>query len=184
MTVNKFSLDNIATPQLERQRSLKADPAFKGLWSIELWRDGKCIHKEDAPNGVTNVGKNSILGVQFHADTQITAWYLGLIDASGYSALAAGDTMSSHAGWTELTGYSQATRPQWSPDAAASQAITNSTLVQFDINATGTLKGGFLVSNSTKGGTTGTLWGTALFSGDIPVSNGDILKVTYTVSAS
>jgi hypothetical protein len=34
------------------------------------------------------------------------------------------------------------------------------------------VKGIFIVTNNTKGGTTGTLWSTALFSADVPVANG------------
>jgi hypothetical protein len=136
-------------------------------------------------NDITNEGKNTILDVMFKDGTQIasTSWYLGLISNSGYSALAAGDTMSSHTGWTEFTGYSQSTRVAWGPGAASGQSTTNATPATFDINATGTLKGIFVTSNSTKSGTTGKLWATGLFAADVPVSNGDQMKITYTVSS-
>jgi hypothetical protein len=136
-------------------------------------------------NDITNEGKNTIFDVMFHDGTQIasSSWYLGLISNSGYSALAAGDTMSSHSGWTEFTAYTQSTRVAWGPGAAASQSTTNASPATFDINASGTVKGIFVTSNSTKSGTTGKLWATGLFTADVPVSNGDQLKVTYTVSA-
>jgi hypothetical protein len=162
-----------------------AQAGLNGHWQAEHIRDGKVLNKYDFPNDITNQGKNSLFEVYFHDGTQIAAasWFIGLISNSGYSALAAGDTMASHAGWTEFTGYSQATRVAWGPGAAASQSITNASPATFDINASGTVKGIFVVSNSTKGGTTGTLWSTALFSADVPVANGDQLRVTYTVSA-
>lgn len=168
-------------------RGRKVEQGFfpKGHWTVEHIRDGKSIGSYSFPNDITNQGKNSIFNVYFFDATQIasTSWFAGLISNSGYSALAAADTMSSHAGWTELTGYSQATRPLWGQGTAASQQITNASPITFDINASGTVKGVFIVSNSTKGGTTGTLWATALFAADVPVSNGDQLKATYTVSA-
>lgn len=156
-----------------------------GHWQAEHIRDGKVLKKYDFPNDITNQGKNSLFEIMFHDGTQIanSSWFIGLISNSGYSALAAADTMSSHAGWTEFTGYSQGTRVAWGAGAAASQSITNASPATFDITSSGTVKGIFVVSNSTKGGTTGTLWSTALFSADVPVANGDQLRVTYTVSA-
>lgn len=158
---------------------------LRGKWQLEHVRNGAVIGTQDFPNDITNQGKNSLFEIMFHDGTQIasSSWFIGLISSSSYSALAAGDVMSSHAGWTELTGYTQSTRVAWGPGAAASQSITNASPATFDINATGTAKGVFVVSNSTKGGTTGTLWSTALFSADVPVANGDQLRVTYTVSA-
>lgn len=156
----------------------------KGRFKVEHFRDGQRINEYNFDNDIVNVGKNDILDVYFSDGTQTAAssWYIGLISNSGFSALAAADTMASHAGWTEFTGYSQATRVAWGPGAPASQSITNGTPAQFDINATGTVKGVFVVNQSTKSGTTGTLWATALFSADVPVTSGDQLKVTYTVN--
>lgn len=168
-----------------RNRGAGNDFVPKGRWVIEHLRAGKVIGTYEFPNDITNEGKNHIFGVQFFDVTQIasSSWFAGLISNSGYSALAAGDTMASHAGWTELTGYTQATRPAWGQGTPASQSITNASPITFDINASGTVKGVFITSNSTKGGTTGKLWATALFAADVPVSNGDQLKATYTVSA-
>jgi hypothetical protein len=145
---------------------------------------GREIGVYDVKNLVVNQGKNDILEVYFHDGTATAAsgWYMGLISSSGYSAIAAGDTAASHSGWTEFTGYSESTRQSWGQGAAASQSITNSTPVTFSINATGTVKGAFIITNSTKGGTSGKLWAAALFSADVPVNNGDQLKVTYTLS--
>ncbi len=157
----------------------------KGKFHAEHWRDGKCIGVYDFPNDITNEGKNYILDVMFHDQTQIasTSWFIGLISSSGYSALAAADVMNSHAGWTEFTGYSQSTRVLWGQGAPSSQSITNASPATFDITGGGTLKGVFITTNSTKSGTSGKLWATALFSADVPVSNGDQIKITYTVSS-
>ncbi|MBA4019202.1 MAG: hypothetical protein C0483_18710 [Pirellula sp.] len=137
-------------------------------------------------NGITTAGINNLFNVYFGATSKAAAWYMGLIASSGYSALAAGDTMSSHAGWTEETSnYSQATRPQWTPASASGASVSNSSSVDFTITGSVTVKGIFLVDNSTKSGTTGTLWATALFtSGDQALVNGQTLKVTYICSGS
>ena len=48
-------------------------------------------------NGITTAGINNLFNVYFGATSKAAAWYMGLIASSGYSALAAADTMSSHA---------------------------------------------------------------------------------------
>ncbi len=159
---------------------------LKGFYpKVEHWREGKLFDVYSLHNDITNEGKNLILEVMFKDGSQIasTSWFIGLISNSGYSALAAGDTMASHSGWTEFTGYSQSTRVVWGGGTPASQSITNASPATFDINATGTLKGIFVPSNSTKSGTTGKLWATGLFAADVPVTSGDQMKITYTVSS-
>ena len=147
--------------------------------------DGKVKAKQKIANGITNVGKNKILDDMFNDGTQTAnnSWFIGLIDLSGFTALAAADTMAIHSGWNEFTTYSEANRVAWGSGAASSQSTTNSSPATFNITGTATVKGVFVVTNNTKSGTTGVLWATALFSSDVPVSNGDQLKVTYTVSA-
>ncbi len=136
----------------------------------------------DIPNGIVDEGLNHILDTQFAAGTPVTAWFIGIVDNSGFSAFADADVMNSHAGWNEFTTYTEATRVAWAEDAASSRSITNTTSSDFAITGSGTLKGIFLVSNSTKSGTTGVLWATAAFASNVAVVNGDSLKITYTVS--
>jgi hypothetical protein len=154
----------------------------QGKYQLEHYRDGQLIGCYDFPNGITDAGLNHILGVQFNSTTQVTAWYTGLVDNSGWTAFAAGDTMSSHTGWNEFTNYSESTRQEWDAGSPSARSITNASPVTFTINGSGTLKGIFIVSNSTKSGTTGTLWSTAAFATTVPVASADVLKVTYTVS--
>lgn len=159
-------------------------PKFAGKFKAEHWRDGKKIGEYDIPNGITNIGKDTALNILFGPTAKISTWYIGLISLASYSALAAADTMSSHAGWVEFTGYSESVRQTWGAGSAASQSITNASVATFTINATGTVKGIFIPSDSTKSGTTGTLWSTALFGSDVAVLSGDLIKITYTVTAA
>lgn len=156
-----------------------------GHYVIEHIRDGEVIGTYEFDNDIVNEGKNLIFNVMFNGTTQVAAnsWFLGLISLVGYSALAAADVMNSHAGWTEFVGYSGGARPAWGQGSASSQTITNGTATTFNLTATGTVKGIFVTSNSTISGTSGYLWATALFTADVPVVNGDQLKVTYTLNA-
>jgi hypothetical protein len=137
----------------------------------------------DIPNGIVDEGLNHILDTQFHGTSQISTWYIGLVDNSGWTSFADADVLSSHSGWSESTDYTEGARVTWAEDAASARSITNSTTADFSVNATGNIKGIFMSSNSTKAtGNTGTLWSTAAFSSVVAVANGDTLKVTYTVS--
>jgi len=155
-----------------------------GFFEVEIWRKDQIIGHEFF-NAVTNEGLNNMLGVTFHGDTQQTSWYMLLISATSYSALAAGDTMASHSGWLEATAYSESTRQQWTCGSPALKSITNGTAVTFTISVDGTvIKGIGVTSDNTKSGTTGKLWSTGLFSSDQTLLNGDQLKITYTVNIS
>ena len=162
---------------------MKSDLKIKGFLTIEHRNEaGKLIGLYKIPNGIVNEGLNHILETQFHSGSQVTTWYVGLVDASGWTAWNDVDVMNSHAGWTESTAYTEGTRPQWTCGAAAAREITNASTVDFSINATATMKGIFITSNNAKSGTTGVLWSTAAFSSEVSVGSGDTFKITYTVS--
>ena len=169
---------------LSKKRRLQTRlQALGGKFQVEHRdSDGNLKGVYDLPNGIVDVGLNNLLSVHFNSGTQITAWFIGIVDNSGFSAFANADTMASHSGWNEFTTYSEATRVAWAEDAPAARSITNTTSADFSITGTGTLKGIFVISNSTKSGTTGTLWATAAFASNVAVVNGDSLKITYTVS--
>jgi len=175
---------------------------LKGYFKVEHWRGGKRIDERQFPNGVTNEGKNFLLNVMFNGGTAKATWNLGLISGTGYTALAAADTYDNidqaGNGWDEFASYtdpanadSAVTRPEWTEGAASGQAITNSSVVVFDLTGAGTVKGLFLAGGTnaaTKSDHTlsgNILWATALFSGgDVVVTGGDQLKVTYTVNTN
>jgi hypothetical protein len=154
-----------------------------GFYEVECVRDGEVVWTDRIDNLVTTVGKNDALDKYLAGSAYTAAWYLGLIDSGSYSAVAAADTSASHGGWTESTAYSQGARPTAAWSAASAGAKALSSAASFSINAGATIKGCFLISNSTKGGTTGILYSAGLFSGgDKVVQNGDTLNVSYTAS--
>ena len=162
-----------------------------GKYFIECYdKDGNLKWTDESKNLVVNVGLQYMAGVALTSTSQITTWYVGLYGAAASNSPAAGDTMSSHAGWTEVTAYSESTRVAASFTAATNanpSVVTNSSSkAVFTINGTTTVGGAFLTSGSAKSGTTGTLFSAADFSspGDRSVVSGDILNVTYTFSLS
>ena len=156
-------------------------------------KDGKLKWTAEEKNLVVNVGLQYMCGTGLTSTTQITTWYIGLYGPGATNSPNATDTMLSHGaqgagGWTEVVPYSNATRPACTFVAATnanpSVATSAASPAAFTINATQVVGGAFLVSNSTKSGTTGTLFSAADFSspGDRSVVSGDTLNVTYTLS--
>lgn len=158
-----------------------------GVFFFECYdKDGNLKWKDEAKNLVVNQGLKDMNDKYFSGSAYTATWFLGLINASPTPSYVAGDTAASHAGWSETTAYSQATRPAATFGAATTadpSVISNSASVAvFSINGTVTVAGAFLISNSTKGGTTGILFSEANFSspGSRSVVSGDTLNVTYT----
>ncbi len=160
----------------------KSKIGLHGVWNVRCIRpDGSIRWQEKAENLITNVGLNFLLDSGLNS-TEAGTIYIGLKNTG---SPAAGDTMSSHAGWTENQNYSEATRPAWGQGAASSQAVTNGTAVDFSINTNSqTIAGLFSTTNNTKGGTTGTLVSAVDFSSAKSADSGDTIQVTYTINAA
>lgn len=140
---------------------------------------------DEFDNLVVTVGLNDSLDKHFKASAYTAAWYVGLTD--GTPTFAAGDTMASHAGWVEVTAYDETVRETLTLGTVSGGSVDNSaSKATFTISTNQTVIGGaFVVTNSTKGGTTGILYGGGAFSaGDKTLDDNDTLQVTVTLTAS
>lgn len=155
-----------------------------GIFHGQLRRAGRVIDEWEDRNLVTNEGLNHILNVEFNGATQITSWFLGLFEGnytptSGLTAATVASTA------TETTAYASATRPAYSPASSTAQSVTNSaSRASFVFTGAKTIYGAFLVSASTKSGTSGTLFAAARFGTSKAVDVNDELLLTYSFSAS
>lgn len=189
MSIEKVKSHDVVSSGLIAGTRSGEEMLAMGRFKIQCFdKDGKLKWEDENHNLVVNVGLQYMCGTALTSVAQITTWYIGLYGAGASNTPAASDTMSSHAGWTEVTPYSNATRPTCTfataTTANPSVATNSASVAVFNINATSTVGGAFLVSNSTKGGSTGTLFSAADFSspGDRSVASGDTLNVTYTLS--
>lgn len=167
--------DPAAALLLEYNRQLALLKAFP---LIEKWADV-------IDNIVVNAGLNYLLDAGLSGGTQITSWYLSLLSAT--PTIAAGNTMASHAGWTEVVAYDESTRVAFVDGGVASQTCSNSASpAVFTISTDGTDVGGaFLTSGSAKSGTSGTLYAAGAFTaGNKSLDDGDTIDVTLTATAA
>ena len=160
-----------------------------GVFTIQCHdADGNLKWESSTHNLVVNVGLKDMCDKYFAGSSYTAAWYLGVYGAAAANNPAASDTMSSHAGWTEVTAYAETTRPACtfgSATTADPSVISNSASpAAFSINGTTTIGGAFLASNNAKGGTTGILFSAGDFAapGDRSVVSGDSLTLTYSFS--
>ena len=192
MTIEKTKATDVVSSGLTCNTKAGEDAKATGLFEIKCHdKDGNLKWSAESKNLVVNAGLAYMAGTALTSVTQITSFFLGLYGAGASNTPAAGDTMASHAGWTEVTAYSNANRIAATfvtATTANPSVVTNSASpAVFNINGTATVGGAFLVGgtgSSTKGGTTGTLFSAADFGspGDRSVVNSDTLSVTYTFS--
>lgn len=187
MLIETSKSTDIVAAALTQATSSKEAAKAGGVFKMECYdKDGNLKWSAESHNLVVNVGLQDMNTQYFKGATYTAAWYIGLYGAASTNNPAASDTASSHAGWTEIVPYSNATRPAASFGTATTadpSVISNSASpASFTINATATVGGAFLISNSTKSGTTGILFSASDFAapGDRSVASGDTLNVTYT----
>ena len=152
-----------------------------GEFWLERWRGDTLIKRYRAKNGLTTAGLNDALETLVRQGT-LRTWRIGLIDDTDFDEVDVADTMASHAGWTELTSYDEASRPLWGPAAVTGKLAVNSSSVAFTLSADASIKGLFLSSDGTKGGTTGILLCTGLFDDAAAMLDNEVAKCFYRIS--
>jgi hypothetical protein len=171
---------------------VQAGLKLKGQFFAQCFdKDGNLKWEDTFDNHVCTVGMNAMLDEALDGSAYSATVYMGLISSVSWSTTAVGDTMSSHAGWTEA-GTTNA--PDYSGNrktavwaAAGSGAISLSSALAFTFTEGGTVKGCFLVfhtgASATKDNTGGVLLSAGVFTGgDKVVANTDVLNVSYTLT--
>jgi hypothetical protein len=145
------------------------------FYQIECFRDGKKIWEENIKNRVVNQGLNDILDKYFKGASYSAGHFMGL---KGSGVVAAGHTLASHSGWSEVTAYS-GNRQRIQLGSVSGQAVDNSAnKCTFQINGTATVAG--ILVATIASGTNGVLFGAADFPSERNVLSGDTLIVTVT----
>lgn len=187
--LEKLSCADAVASGVTKQNQVGEQIRAGGVFTVICYdKDGQIKWQDENHNLVVNVGLQDMNNKYFTGSGYTATWYIGLYGPASTNNPLDTDTAASHPGWTEVTPYSNATRPAANFGAATSadpSVITNSlSPASFAINATETVGGAFLISNNTKGGSTGVLFSAVDFAspGDRNVVSGDTLVVTYTFS--
>jgi hypothetical protein len=158
------------------QSEMTKAPRF--LYEVEcIGPDGNVKWSEDFSNLVTTVGKTDLVDKYFKGSAYTASFFLGL---KGTGTAVVGDTMASHASWSEVNPYT-GNRPAITFGTTSSGSNT-ATAVSYSITSSATVAGAFVATSNT--GTTGTLYSAGDFAASRSVVSGDTLNVTMTVSAS
>ncbi len=157
-----------------------------GVFSVECYdADGNLKWTDTFKNLVVTAGKNDMLDKYFTGSAYTGTFYMGLVSGATTPTYAAGDTMASHTGWTELvagTAYSTtgSNRITMGWNAASSGSKASTTTV-FNMTATNTVAGALVTT--TQSANTGVLYSAGSFTGGSKsVASGDTLNVTYTAT--
>ncbi len=157
-----------------------------GVFQCSIIRDGKVIDKWEDHNIVVNQGLNLLLNNALAGVAAQTSWYIGIFSGNYTPALTdTGATIASNS--TESAAYTSTTRPAWTPPSGgtSNQTISNSASpASFTMNASVTIYGAFLVSSNVINGTAGDLMAASQFSAARALLSGDVLNVTYALSAT
>lgn len=144
---------------------------------------------ERTPNLIVTEGLAHILSVALGATAKPAGYYLALF--SGAAAPAANWTAASFAaGASEIVsmteGYTSPTRPVWTPPAStATNSIDNMAAIASVTMATAgqvNVTGAAMLTNSTRGGTTGKLISATKYAADRVFQNGDTYDIGYRLS--
>lgn len=143
---------------------------------------------ERTPNLVVTEGLAHILNTALGSTAKAAGYYLALF--SGATAPAANWTAANFASVASeivstTEGYTNATRPEWTPANTTTGSIDNmSATASLTIATTSTLNvtGAGLLTNSTRGGTSGVLISATKFSATRTFQTGDVYQVGYRLS--
>jgi hypothetical protein len=193
MAYDKINTRAVTDATVTRRGNMHEEMEIKGKYVAECrGPDGELKWHDVIENVVCTDGKDLALDTIFEGSSYtVVGPFMGLISSVNYGAgPVAGDTMASHAGWTEAGGVNAPTytAPRltcvWAAASGGSKAL--SAALTFAITGTGTVKGSFIVTGtgavSTIDDTNGTLWSAGLFSaGDKVVGNGDTVNISYSL---
>jgi hypothetical protein len=157
-----------------------------GMYTVEcVGADGQVKWTDTFHNLVVNQGVQDMNAQYFKGAAYTAAFFLGLVTGPGSgTTFAAGDTLASHAGWTESAAYAGSRKAvTFGTATTANPSVTTNSASpsSFVMNATVTIGGAFLCTVAS--GSSGVLFSAGDFTGgDKFVDSGDTLNVTYTFS--
>lgn len=163
---------------MSNAKEIQQSPMFR--FRVEQYDpNGHLKSVQETHNTVVTAGKNDIIN-KFFIGSALQTWYMGL---KGTGAVAAGDTMASHAGWGETSAYSGTARSLLA-FGAPSTGTSVCTPGTYAMTGTYTVAGAFITTGTAAAGTTGTLYSAGDIAAPRTGGTGDTIIITPTVIIS
>jgi len=149
------------------------------VYRVEMIVDGEVVDESIEHNIMPQQSVDHIAGmIRGSGPSPISGWYVGLFESNYVpdSSVRAADLQTTVG---ESQAYDEANRPAWSNSYDGVGFIGNSgNPIEFTMNASKTIYGAFIASDSVKGGTAGILLSIARFSTAKTVEAGTTLRIT------
>ncbi len=147
-------------------------------YQYEYSEGGIIIDRGSAENLIPQVGVDHLRGLLRGSATPISNWYLGLYSGNYVPDDPNVTAADLPVNVGEFVDYSGASRLDWEhADEGLSEVSNSGNRAEFTFTGSGTVRGGFLISSSAKGGNTGLLMSIVRFPNPRPVEPGGILRV-------
>lgn len=176
--------------KMEKDLTKEGVLKLSGNWTVECVRDGKVIWVEKGKNIIPTEGLNHILNVAIGTASKSQAWYIGIFK-NNYTPLST-NTAANSLGLNGLYGEAQdaeydppSDRPTYTVSSATGGVISNAAAkAEFQIKQALTIYGAFITNTQAKNSTSGVLLAAKKFDTPRNVVSGDIVYVTYEITAT
>jgi hypothetical protein len=183
-------LVEVAKEILFRQKrgKTKGSLSLHGEWCVEHKRGELWLPSIEGKNRIVTQGLNTFLNVTLGSTAKYTSWYVAIFKNN--ATITANDVLSSVVGDSAYNECQDAdytpntNRPQYVPADTTTAVITNAAnKAEFNIINNITVYGAFIASSQAKRSTSGVLLAAKKFDTARTVVNGDVLYVTYQITA-
>lgn len=152
------------------------------VYDTEHYRGGVLLSAQRAYNIIPQAGVNHVAALIRGSGPLVSNWYMGLFEGN-YTPTDATTSSDLPANAQEFVGYSEDPRPAWTHAYDGTAVISNTAnRTLFTITEDKTVYGGFLISNSSKGGNTGVLLSIARFPTADELRTGDEYRITAGIT--
>jgi hypothetical protein len=188
----RFKEGQVMATLEDLQAAVKSGWSFKGIVTMEHWRNGEKLYEETGENTFTTAGMAYLLNVLFHDISKAAShiWYVGIFKNNITPQLA--DTSASLGsgnayGECQDADYDNplTNKPSYVTEDTSTAVITNvNSKAHFVMNASITVYGAFLSTLAAKTATTGTLMCGKRFGTARAVIADDEIYVTYQITCT
>lgn len=153
------------------------------LWDVEVFNpDGALVSRDRQCNRIPDAGLAFLARAPFGDVSPISTFYVGLF-AGDYIPSGTTSAVDIPANMQEFVDYSEVVRPLWDRGFEAPGTMDNIlSKAVFTVTQNRTVRGGFLVSDSIKGGNSGLVLSCVRFATAKPLEVGQTVQVVSGIT--